>query len=97
LERAIFAILVLDHTAKVNPDEADHIIKGLAHRRQRPHEKISHAVVDRPMIALQPARWRASVKTATTLKAITQIAVVALRASCTRVKCLGIVTSGAST
>jgi hypothetical protein len=35
----------LDHIDKVYPDDAEHIIKWLAHRRQRPHEKINHALV----------------------------------------------------
>ena len=30
---------------KVYPDEADHIVAWLAHRVQRPHEKINHALV----------------------------------------------------
>jgi len=35
----------LNHVHKVFPDDAEHIIKWLAHRRQRPHEKINHALV----------------------------------------------------
>jgi hypothetical protein len=35
----------LDHIDKVYPDDAKHIIKWLAHRRQRPHEKLNHALV----------------------------------------------------
>ena len=35
----------LDHVHKVYPDDADHIIKWCAHRVQRPHEKINHALV----------------------------------------------------
>ena len=35
----------LDHIDKVYRDDAEHIIKWLAHRRQRPHEKINHALV----------------------------------------------------
>ena len=35
----------LEHTHKVFPDDADHIIKWLAHRVQRPQEKINHALV----------------------------------------------------
>lgn len=35
----------LDHVNHVYPDDADHIIKWLAHRVQRPHEKINHAIV----------------------------------------------------
>jgi hypothetical protein len=35
----------IDHANKVFPDDADHIIKWLAHRRQRPKEKINHALV----------------------------------------------------
>jgi len=35
----------LDHVRRVYPGEADHIIRWLAHRVQRPHEKINHALV----------------------------------------------------
>ncbi len=35
----------LDHIAKVYPDDAPHIIQWLAHRVQRPGEKINHALV----------------------------------------------------
>jgi len=35
----------LDHVQKIYPDEADHIIQWLAHRVQRPGEKINHAIV----------------------------------------------------
>lgn len=35
----------IDHVSKVYPEDGDHIIKWLAHRVQRPHEKINHAVV----------------------------------------------------
>jgi hypothetical protein len=35
----------LDHVKRVFPDEADHIIMWLAHRVQRPQEKINHALV----------------------------------------------------
>jgi len=35
----------LDHVHSVYPDDADHIIMWLAHRVQRPHEKINHALV----------------------------------------------------
>jgi hypothetical protein len=35
----------LDHVAKVFPDDADHIVVWLAHRVQKPHEKINHALV----------------------------------------------------
>ncbi len=35
----------LDHVHKVYPDDADHIVKWLAHRVQRPQEKINHALV----------------------------------------------------
>jgi Bifunctional DNA primase/polymerase, N-terminal/Primase C terminal 2 (PriCT-2)/Family of unknown function (DUF5906) len=35
----------LDHVRKVYPDDADHIIRWLAHRVQRPQEKINHALV----------------------------------------------------
>lgn len=35
----------LDHVRRVYPEDAEHIIKWLAHRAQRPHEKINHALV----------------------------------------------------
>jgi hypothetical protein len=35
----------LDHIRKVFPDDAEHVIKWFAHRVQRPHEKINHALV----------------------------------------------------
>jgi len=35
----------LDHVNKIYPDEAEHIIVFLAHRVQRPQEKINHALV----------------------------------------------------
>jgi hypothetical protein len=35
----------IDHLRKVFGDDADHIIRWLAHRVQRPHEKINHALV----------------------------------------------------
>ena len=35
----------LDHVAKVYPDDADHIIHWLAHRVQKPAEKINHALL----------------------------------------------------
>jgi Family of unknown function (DUF5906) len=35
----------LDHIHKVYPDDADHIVRWCAHRVQRPHEKINHALV----------------------------------------------------
>jgi hypothetical protein len=35
----------LDHVARVYPGDAEHIINWLAHRVQRPHEKINHALV----------------------------------------------------
>jgi hypothetical protein len=35
----------VEHVRKVYPDDADHIIGWLAHRRQRPSEKINHALV----------------------------------------------------
>ncbi|HJP68137.1 MAG TPA: primase-helicase family protein [Sphingomicrobium sp.] len=35
----------VDHVERVYPADADHIIKWLAHRVQRPHEKINHALV----------------------------------------------------
>jgi hypothetical protein len=39
------AIEWLAHVAKVYPADTDHIIKWLAHRVQRPQEKINHALV----------------------------------------------------
>lgn len=35
----------IEHVQLVYPDDADHIIKWLAHRVQRPAEKINHAIV----------------------------------------------------
>lgn len=35
----------IDHVRRVYPGEADHIIKWLAHRVQKPEEKINHALV----------------------------------------------------
>jgi hypothetical protein len=35
----------LDHVRRVYPNDAEHIIKWLAHRVQRPQEKINHALV----------------------------------------------------
>jgi Family of unknown function (DUF5906) len=35
----------LDHVRRIYPDEADHIIAFLAHRVQRPEEKINHGLV----------------------------------------------------
>jgi Family of unknown function (DUF5906) len=35
----------LDLVCKIFPDEADHIVLWLAHRVQRPHEKVNHALV----------------------------------------------------
>jgi hypothetical protein len=35
----------LAHVRRVFPEDADHIVKFLAHRVQRPHEKINHALV----------------------------------------------------
>lgn len=37
--------LWLDHVHKVYPDDADHIILWLAHRVQKPGDKINHAIV----------------------------------------------------
>jgi hypothetical protein len=37
--------LWLDHVRKVYPNDADHIVKWLAHRVQRPQDKINHALV----------------------------------------------------
>jgi hypothetical protein len=35
----------IEHVRRLYPDEVDHIIRWLAHRVQRPHEKINHALV----------------------------------------------------
>ena len=35
----------LDHVHRLYPEHDQHIIKWLAHRKQRPHEKINHALV----------------------------------------------------
>jgi hypothetical protein len=35
----------IEHVRRIYPDEADHIIAWLAHRVQRPEEKINHALV----------------------------------------------------
>jgi hypothetical protein len=35
----------IEHVRKIYPDDAAHIIAWLAHRVQRPHEKINHALV----------------------------------------------------
>ena len=35
----------LDHVGKVYPDDADHVIRWLAHRVQKPAEKINHALL----------------------------------------------------
>jgi Family of unknown function (DUF5906) len=35
----------LDHVRRIYPDDADHIIKWLAHRVQRPQDKINHALM----------------------------------------------------
>jgi hypothetical protein len=35
----------LDHLHRVYPEDASHILKWLAHRVQRPHEKINHGLV----------------------------------------------------
>jgi hypothetical protein len=35
----------LDHVHRVYPNDAEHIVRWLAHRKQRPHEKINHALV----------------------------------------------------
>jgi hypothetical protein len=39
------AVPWIDHLHRVFADDADHIIKWLAHRVQRPYEKINHALV----------------------------------------------------
>ena len=35
----------IDHVVRIYPDDADHIIRWLAHRVQRPGEKLNHALV----------------------------------------------------
>jgi len=35
----------IDHVRRIYPDEANHIIEWLAHRVQRPQEKVNHALV----------------------------------------------------
>jgi hypothetical protein len=35
----------IGHVRRVYPDEADHIISYLAHRVQRPHEKVNHGII----------------------------------------------------
>jgi hypothetical protein len=35
----------LDHVREIYPDDADHIVRWLAHRLQRPADKINHALV----------------------------------------------------
>ncbi|WP_126172603.1 primase-helicase family protein [Altericroceibacterium xinjiangense] len=35
----------LEHVRRIYPDDAEHLINWLAHRVQRPHEKINHAIV----------------------------------------------------
>ena len=35
----------IEHVRQIYPDDADHIISWHAHRVQRPHEKINHALV----------------------------------------------------
>jgi hypothetical protein len=35
----------IDHVRRVYPDDANHLIAWLAHRVQRPHEKVNHAIV----------------------------------------------------
>jgi hypothetical protein len=39
------ATLWVKHVRRIYPNEADHIVKWLAHRVQRPQEKINHALV----------------------------------------------------
>jgi len=45
LGNATKAGLWLDHVRKIYPDDADHIIKWLAHRVQCPGDKVNHALV----------------------------------------------------
>ncbi len=35
----------LDHIRRIYPNDADHLVPWLAHRVQRPHEKINHAII----------------------------------------------------
>jgi hypothetical protein len=35
----------IDHVSRVFPDDADHVVKWLAHRVQQPQDKINHALV----------------------------------------------------
>jgi hypothetical protein len=42
---AALATRWLNHVHRIYPTEADHIIQWLAHRKQRPQEKINHALV----------------------------------------------------
>ena len=35
----------IEHIRLIYPDEADHIIMWLAHRKQRPHEKVNHGLL----------------------------------------------------
>lgn len=35
----------VEHIRRIYPDDADHLIRWLAHRVQRPHEKINHCIV----------------------------------------------------
>ena len=41
----------INHVRLVYPNDADHLINFFAHRIQRPHEKINHAIV---LLALDP-------------------------------------------
>ena len=35
----------LNHIRRIYPTDADHIVKWLAHRVQKPYEKVNHALV----------------------------------------------------
>jgi hypothetical protein len=45
LGNAALATPWIEHVERIYPNEADHIVKWLAHRAQRPQEKINHALV----------------------------------------------------
>jgi hypothetical protein len=45
LGEAALATPWLKHLQRIYPNEADHIVRWLAHRVQRPQEKINHAIV----------------------------------------------------
>src|SRR5271165_521527 len=43
--RVLSAVPWVNHVRRIYPTDADHIMKWLAHRVQRPAEKINHALV----------------------------------------------------